>query len=203
MDLGFNIDHREAISVAYEYLHKAEIEFDRENHEVALKMITNSNDILDDIQDEQLKLEYELLECQCTQKLEMVDEAIRRFNQIASLYPKDPRALLCLAELSLNNEDYIKNKNTLAEAEKIDANHWLLKLEHLVRKSHLQESIDINEINEKDFPDDQRIKSNFYRLYAHFLEEAENKVNAEIFIEKALRLNSDRFSNYVATIRFN
>ena len=46
LNLRFNIDSREAISNAYKYLEKVEIELDRENANFALKILENSKDII-------------------------------------------------------------------------------------------------------------------------------------------------------------
>ena len=198
LDLGFNIDSTKAISNAYEYLKNVEVELDRENRKYALKTLENIKDIIFDLGDGQLNLKYELLECRCLQKLEKIEEARDKYENISKRFPNDPRAFLYLAEIYLHNEDYKKNKELLDKAEEVDPNHWLLRLETLVRKSHLGEEINTTNIDEKDFPGEFRIKANFYRLYARFLEDSGNKTMADSFIEKAIHLNPDRYSNYIA-----
>jgi len=200
LSLGFDIDSTKAVSNAYEYLKNVEVELDRENGKFALKILENIKDIISNLEDDQLKLEYELLECRCLQKLENIKEVRGKYENIAKRFPKDPHAFLYLAEIYLQNENYKKNKELLGKAEEIDANHWLLKLEILVRKSHLGEKIEIKNIDEKDFPSDFRIKANFYRLYAQFIENSGNKPMADSFIEKAIHLNPDRFSNYITKL---
>lgn len=200
LSLGFDIDLMKAISIAYEYLQKVEIELDRENAELALKILENSKNIISNLHDEKLSLEYELLECRCLQRLEKVEEAKAKYENISTMYPDDPRAFLYLAEIYLNDKNFDKNKELIEKAEKIDNDYWLLKLEKLVRKNHLREKINIANIDEQEFPNESRIKSNFYRLYAFPLEESGNKLKADSFIEKAIHLNPDRFSNYVAKL---
>jgi len=146
-------------------------------------------------------LKYELLECKCLQKLEKIKGARDKYENISKRFPDDPHAFLYLAEIYLNNENFTKNKELLDKVEEIDANHWLLKLEKLVRKIHLREKIDIRNINEKDFSNESfRTKAAFYRLYALFLEDSGNKPMADSFIEKAIHLNPDRYSNYIAKL---
>ncbi len=200
LSLGFDIDSTKAISNAYEYLKNVEVELDRENGKFALKTLENIKDIIFKLADNKLELKYELLECSCLQKLEKIKEARDKYENISKRFPDDPHAFLYLAEIYLNNENYDKNKELLEKAEKIDANHWLLKLEKLVRKNHLGEEIDTTNINEEDFPDESRIKANFYRLYARFFEDSGNKPMADNFIEKAIHLNPDRYSNYIAKL---
>lgn len=200
LSLGFDIDLTKAVSNAYEYLKHVEVEIDRENGKFALKTLENIKDIISDLGDDQLNLKYELLECRCLQKLENIKEARDKYEDIAKRFPNDPHAFLYLAEIYLNNEDFKKNKELLEKAEKIDANHWLLKLEKLIRKSHLGEEIDTTNINEEGFPDESRIKANFYRLYARFFENSGNKPMADSYIEKAIHLNPDRYSNYIAKL---
>jgi len=200
LNLNFDIDQRQSISNAYKHLESVKTELDRENVKLALKILGNNKDIIFSLKDERLELEYELLECRCLQKLEKVDEAKTKYENISKRYPDDPRAFLYLAEIYLNDKDFDKNKELLEKAEKIDSDYWLLKLEKLVRKNHLGEKIDIANINEQAFPDKLRIKSNFYRLYALFLEGSENRPKADSFIEKAIHLNPDRFSSYIVKL---
>jgi len=200
LNLGFDIDLREAISNTYKYLEKVEIELDRENARFALKILENSKDIISKLEDEKLFLEYEILECKCFKKLEKIDEAKEKYENISIRFPRDPRAFLNLAEIYLNDKDFDKNKELLEKAKEIDNNHWLLKLEELVRKNHLGEKIDAVNINEKIFPDDPKVKANFYRLHALFLEESGDNTKADSFVEKAIYLNPNRFRNHTAKL---
>lgn len=200
LSLDFNIDSTKAVSNAYEYLKNVEVELDRENGKLALKTLENIKDIIFKLADDQLELKYELLECRCLQKLEKIEEAKDKYENITKRFPNDPHAFLYLAEIYLQNEDFKKNKELLEKAEEIDANHWLLKLEKLIRKDHLGEEIDTKNINEEDFPNESRIKANFYRIYARFFEDSGNKPMADSFIEKAIHLNPDRYSNYIAKL---
>lgn len=200
LSLGFNIDHRQAISNAYKYLQNVETELDRENAKSALKILENSKNIISELHDESLSLEYEILECRCLQKIEKSDKAKENYENISIRFPNDPRSFLRLAEIHLNDEDIVKNKELLEKAKGIDNNYWLLKLEELVRKLHLKEKIDVANINEKTFTDNPKAKANFYRLYAVFFEYSGDQTSADSFIEKAIRLNPDRFSNYIAKL---
>ncbi|HUS50432.1 MAG TPA: hypothetical protein VMZ91_09725, partial [Candidatus Paceibacterota bacterium] len=197
LTLGFDVDSTKAVSNAYEYLKNVEVELDRENGKFALKTLENIKSIIFKLADDQLELMYELLECRCMQNLEKIKEARDKYEGITKKFPDDPHAFLYLAGIYLNNEDFKKNKEFLEKAEKIDANHWLLKLEKLVRKNHLREEIDTTNVNEKNFPSESRIKANFYRLYARFFEDSGNKKMADSFIEKAIRFNPDRYRNYI------
>lgn len=200
LNLGFNIDARQAIINAYKYIEKAEIELDRGNAIVALKILENCEDIISEFNDDALSLEYEILECQCIQKLEKITEVKEKYENISKRFPRDPRAFLYLAEIFLNERDSEKNKNFLEKAKNIDENHWLLKLENLIRKNHLGEKIDLQNVDEFSFPDNPRVKSSFYRLYSFFYETSGDKTNADSFIEKAIHINSDRLSNYIVRL---
>jgi len=197
LNLGFDIDSTKAVSIAHEFLKNIEVDLDRENGKIALRNLKNIKDIILKFADDQLELQYELLECRCLQNLEKIKVATGKYENISKRFPNDPRAFLYLAEIYLHNEDYKKNKELLDKAEEIDANHWLLKLEKLVRKDHLGEEIDTTNINEEDFPGESRIKANFYRVYAKSIEDSGNKAMADSFVEKAIHLNPDRFSNYI------
>ena len=200
LNLGFDIDGRQAILNASEYLENVTIELDRENIIYAQKILESIKNIISNLNDENLCLEYEILECRCLQKLEKIDEAKEKYRNLTKRFPKDSRAFLCLAEIYLNDRDFDKNLELLKKAEKIDSDFWLFQLEQLVRKNHLGEKIDLENIDENKFPSDQKLKSNFYRLYAFFFEDEKNRVNADSFIEKAIHANPDRFTNYLAKL---
>ncbi|MFZ5818322.1 MAG: tetratricopeptide repeat protein, partial [Chloroflexota bacterium] len=196
-DENGNTDYRKSISNAYKYLDAIKTEIDRENALFAIRSSENVRDIILGLRDEDLSLEYEILECRCLQKIEKIDEAREKYRDIATRYPCDPRPLLYLAEICLSENDLDGNKAFLVKAEAIDGNSWLLKLQQILRKQHLGEKIDIQSIDEKTFPDDPKIKSNFYRLYGWLLENSGDQVNADSYIARAIHLNPDRFSAYL------
>jgi len=63
LSLGFNIDQRQALSHAYDFLNYIKIELDRENAIFAQKLIDNIRDIISALAEDNLSLEFELLEC--------------------------------------------------------------------------------------------------------------------------------------------
>ena len=60
--------------------------------------------------DEELTLEYEIIEARALQKAENVTEAREKYGQIFKRYPNDPRATLYLAEIYIHNKDFEKNE---------------------------------------------------------------------------------------------
>jgi len=197
LGLGFNIDLRQAVDNAYSYLEHVKNELDRENANFAQNILENIKDVISELKDENLSLEYEILECRCLQKFEKIDEAKEKYRNVSKRFPKDSRPLLYLAEIYLNDKDFDGNRELLEKAENIDPDYWLLKLEQLVRKLHLGEKIDIENIDENTFPDDPKIKASFYRLYALFFQKSGDETNADRFIEKAIHLSPDRLNNYL------
>ena len=133
-----------------------------------------------------LLLEYKILECRCLQKLERIDEAIDRYKNVAKMFPGDPRALLILSEIYLTQYDFDKNKELLEKAREIDNDFWLINLIELVRKSYLDEEIDVSNIDESTCPDSPGKKSSFYRVFSSILEKSGDQTRAESFIEKAI-----------------
>ena len=138
LNLGFNIDSRQAISNANESLELIELAIDRENAFHASTILAQVENIIHSLQDEQLGFKYELIRGRCLQKLERISEAKECFESLAKKYLDDPTAKLYLAELFLFDKDYDKNKLILEET---DSTHWLNKLEVLVRKSNLNEDM--------------------------------------------------------------
>ncbi|MBS4069269.1 MAG: hypothetical protein KGZ62_11780, partial [Sulfurimonas sp.] len=197
LGLGFNIDQRQAVSNVLIHLENIKTEFDRENIVLVQKLLENIKDVIFALGDENISPEYEILEAKCLQKFEKIDEARKQYENISTRYPRDPRPLLYLAEICLSENDLDGNKGFLEKAEAIDGNFWLLKLQQILRKQHLGEKVDIKSIDEKSFPDDPKIKANFYRLYGWLLENSGDHVNADSYIAKAIHLNPDRFNAYL------
>lgn len=97
----------------------------------------------------------------------------------------------------MSNNDLDGNSKFLEKAETIDNDFWLLKLQQILRKQNLGEKVSISNIDKKAFPDDPKIKANFYRLYGWLLENSGDQTNTDSFIAKAIHLNPDRFSAYL------
>jgi tetratricopeptide (TPR) repeat protein len=200
LSLGFDVDQRQAVANAYTYLDIVKTELDRENTNSAQRVLVPVKNIISELDDENLSIEYEILECRCLTKLEDVDKAREMYANLSKRYPRDSRPLLYLAEIYLNDKDWDTNRDLLEKAEKIDSDFWLLKLEHLVRKLSLGEKIDTKNVDEEGFTDNPKIKASFYRLYALIFEDSGDQTNADRFIENAIHLVSDRFSNYLDKI---
>ena len=198
--LGFDIDSTNALRIAREYLEKLEIDLDRESIKFVLKALGNLKDIVCSLRDEDLDLDYEILEARALSKLEKTKEAKEKYESLCKRYPGEPRSFLYLAEIHLNNEDFEENERLLKQAEGIDSGHWLLRLEKLGREYRLDNQIDVAKIDERNFPKDPRVKSNFYRLYSLFLEQSGDQIRADSFIERAIHFNPDRINNYHAKL---
>jgi hypothetical protein len=200
LSLGFDIDHRQAISIAYTYLEGVRTELDRGISKSAQIILGKSKDIILALNDEKLSLEYEILECLCLQRLEKINEAKGIYKSISKRFPKDPRSFLYLAEIYLKDRNFSKNKELLEKAESIDNNFWLLKWAKLLRELHLGEKIDPKNIDEKEFLNDSKVKSIFYCLFAVIYKSLGDQANADSFIEKAIHLNPDSLRNHMVKL---
>lgn len=200
LSLGFDVDSRNVLRIAHEFLEKLEVELDRENAKFVLKVLENIKRIIVNQNDENLILDYGIMEARALQKAERVKEAREKFHSIFESYHDDPRAPLHLAHIYLNNDDFGKNEELLKEAEQIDSTHWLLQLEEIAREIRLGNQFDVSKIDEDLFPSNPRIKSNYYRLYSSLIEKSGYQVKAKSYLERAISLNPDRFSNYDAKL---
>lgn len=196
LSLGFDVDSRNAIKSARAYLEKLDTELDKESVGFVLRALGNIKDIIVGQNDDVLFLDFEILEAKALQKNEDVDGARERFEGVAKRHPSDPRPILYLAEIYLNNKDYEKNGELLQQAELINASFWLLRLEKLIREIRIGTKIDPLSIDEKVFPDEPRARSNFYRVYSAVLYRAGDAVRAESFVERAIQLNPKRLATY-------
>lgn len=200
LELGFNIDQRQAISSAYEYLENVKTEFDRENVIYAKKNLENIKVIIKRLNDDNLFLEYNILECSYLQKTERIIEAKDTYESLTKRFPYDPRAFLYLSEIYLNDKNFGKNFELIQRAEVIDSDFWLLKFEKLLRRYYLEEKIDLDSIDENNFPSDPKVKSKFYCLFALLFEDENEHVKADSFIENAIHTNPAKLSNYIAKL---
>jgi hypothetical protein len=140
------------------------------------------------------------LEARALQKNEKVREAREKLEGIAKRYPNDPRAFLYLAELCINIEDFDRNAQLLAQAEKLAPDFWLLRFQNVLREIRLRTAIDPSTIDESTLPPEPRPRANLYRLYGSLLERADDHTRALAFVERALHLNPDKFLNHDAKI---
>ena len=200
LSLRFDIDSTKALKLAQKYLSELEVELDRDNTAFVIKAIDKIRDIVSSLNNEDLDLEFEIIEARTLQKNEEIQKAREKLEGLAKRYPNDPRPFLYLAEIWLNFNDQKENEAQLIKAEAIEKDHWLLLLEKLIRSYFTDEKIDLSQVDEKKFPDDKKIKANFYRIYAGHYEEAGDSVKADSFIEKAIKLNPDKFSSYDAKL---
>jgi len=123
LSLGFNVDSTNSIRITRDYLGTIENELNKGNAKFVLSLLENIKNIVTSQGDEGLVLEYEIIEAKALQKIEKVKDAREKYKSIAERYLMDPRALLLLAEIYLNNEDFDKNDELLKQAEQIDATH--------------------------------------------------------------------------------
>jgi hypothetical protein len=202
ISLGFDVDSRNALKISREYLQKLELEFDRGNISFASKALEAMRGVIAEQGDESLKLDFEIMEGRILQRLEKVDEAEEKYKSIYKRHPKDTRAPLYLAEIYLNAENYDENERLLNEVKAIDSSYWLYPLEVIIRNYRLGTLVDAQKIDEKSFPDDPRIKADYYRLYSLYFERPGNFKEAEAFIEQAIKLNPEKFSNYEVKLAF-
>lgn len=198
--LGFDIDSTNTLKIAKSYLDKIEMELDRDNSVFALKSLNNIKEIVLGTANEDLALDFEILEARTLQKLENIKDARKKYTNLCKRFPDDPRAFLYLAEIFLSIGDFKRNEELLSEAEAIDSTNRLLALEKLIRDYAMQKTIDLSKIDEENFSEDSKIKANFYRIYSGFYEDSDEHVKADSFIEKAICYNPDKFSNYDAKL---
>lgn len=198
--LGFTIDSTNALRITKESLAKLEVYLDRGDGRFVLESLHNYKEIVEAQSDEGLLVDWEILECRALAQLERIKEAKQGYESICKRYPSVARPFLYLAEIYLNDEDYDKNGELLKEAEAIDKDYWLFRLESLFRDHRLGKKIDVAGIDEKDFPADPKIKSTFYRFYSAALQAAGDSKAATSFIERAISLNPDKLANYISKL---
>jgi tetratricopeptide (TPR) repeat protein len=200
LSLGFDIDSRNTLRICRENLAALEVHLDRGRGLFVLESLQDSQEITARQNDDSISADWEIMQCRALQQLERVEEARQKYESLGKRYQNDPRPLLHLAEIYFAAENYGKANDLLQEAEKIDDNHWLLRLIKLLRDLRLGIEIDVTSIDERSFPTDPEEKSSFYRLYATILLRQGDLIRAESFIERAIHLNPDRLANYIVKL---
>lgn len=203
LDLGFNIDHRQVVSNVYSYLDIVKKELEKENAFYAQKILMNEKYIIGELGDENLSIEFELLEAKCLQKTEEIEKAIKKYEGISKKYPNDPRALINLAVLYLNQKQDGKYRELIDKAQKIDPTYWSLLLEQFLRKVITCENEEIINMDVETFPDDPLLKSNYYRILSIQYQIFSDYDNADKFIMKAINYYPDKFVNYLIKLSFS
>ena len=198
--LGFDIDNRRAIKMAYDYLNYIRDELDRENVVFAKVLIDKTKNVVSTLNDDNLSFEFEILECICFQKNENVDEAKNRLENLSKRYPSDYRSLLCLAGIYLNEKNFSKNEELLKKSETINNASWQLVLGKLARKLICGEEIDKTELENLSIPDGKQIQDNYFRILALIYEVLGELELADSFVEKAIHTNPDKFVNRLAKL---
>lgn len=200
LSLGFDVNQSKAYKLAQSSLELAESELDHESELSAQRILANIEELINEFGDDELALQYEVLNCRCLQKQEEISQAKGKYESLIKRFPEDSRPYLYLAEIFLKEKNYEKNEELLNKAEEIDSNNWLLFLEKLSRKFHLHEPIDIEELNEYDLPSEGKIRADFFRLYGLAFEINGDKVNADKYIENSIHLNPNKFINQIGKL---
>lgn len=196
LSLGFDVDSTKAVRFAYDTLSALEVDLDRGNCKFLLRSLQSLRDTTSELNDENLLLEYEILECRILRAIEKTKEARQKYEDICLRYPKNPRPFLYLAEIHLNDGNCKKNEELLEKAQRIESTHWLLKLERLISEYQSETQIDVASIHEEEFPTDPKIKSKFYQVCSLILEKNGDQERADTFIQRAISLNPDSINNH-------
>lgn len=185
-----------------DYLESIAVDLDRGCLNLALTGLKRIKSTIEAVCDDHILLEFGLLEAKTLRSLNKSSDAKLEYESLVKIYPSDPRPLLYWAELEIDLNGYEKNLELLQKAESIAPDHWLVKIEKLVRDLRLGNVIDTSAIDETTFPISKRERSTFYRLHAVCYEKNKDYGKADQFIEKAIQLNPDRLSNYIIRLSF-
>ena len=200
LSLKFDVDQRNSITIAKNFLELLNLEHDKGYVISARHILLGLKEIIRTLDDDNLSLEFNILECKCKQMLEEIVEAKACYESISKRFPSDSRALLYLAEIYLLEKDYEKNLELLKKAEKIDPSNWLLTIEQLYRKIYLREKIDKESLEAISIPEEPSVKSDYYRLFGLIFETLGDLQNADKYVEKSIHLNPSRLANHLAKL---
>lgn len=200
LDLGFNLDSRDIIDSANNYLEVIRSEIERDSIKNALYLLEQGKDLFSKQIKEDLDIEYGLLVATCLVQDEKVDEALALYETMAKRHPDDPRPLLKQAGIFLTQANSEKNLEYLTKARKIDSEHWMLRLQHLYRSLHINEEVSCEAALTDSSGWSDRIESNFNRICSLLSEQQGKSDAADIYIEKAIECDPNSLNNYVVRL---
>ena len=164
-----------------------------ENFMLARVLLTYLDGIVKELNNNEVFLEYDLLNARLLHKEELVDKSIEQCLSIINRYNNDVRAYLFLAGIYLSISDVENNQKLLSKAEKIDSHYWRYEFENLRRKLHFKESFDYNSFPITNYQNEA--KSHFNVLLSQFAIKANDFESAITFISHAVRYNEQKPMN--------
>ncbi|NQT58844.1 MAG: hypothetical protein HQ557_07680 [Bacteroidetes bacterium] len=200
LGLGITTDRRQAIRDVYNLLEKVEIEFDKNYYKYSLKMLDNLSDIIQQLDDENLLIDFIISKNRCLQKLEKVEDAIRGFQGLIDRFPSNPKAHLYLSEIFLYSNDLKKCNDLLERATDLDNDFWLLKYIELEKRYLNSQDFDVSKFDFVKIQLSPRIKSKFYLIISLISLEAGEVFTAKQCNEEAMELNPNLLANYILKI---
>ena len=110
LSLGFDVESRNILRIARDQLGKLDAELDKESGEFVLRALRNIKDIIAGQNDEDLFLDYEIVEARTLQKNEKVKEAWEKYESILTRYSQYPRAPLSpsVADQSISMQSHLE-----------------------------------------------------------------------------------------------
>jgi len=198
--LGFSLDTRQIIDFINGYLENIEKELEKENTGLANCLLCEIKEKVYELNDDDICIRYEILDSRCLLQVEKVKEAKDKFENLIIRYPNHPESYLRLAGIHLNEKNYDKNFELIQKARNIEADNYLLIIETMIRHLHLEEDMDIEELEKKYLPTKPQTQSDFYRIFALFFDKMNDEKRADSYIERAIHLNPDKHINLYTKI---
>ncbi len=197
IDLGFHIDVRHSIKIVHNLIESVQIDLDRGHVDYVLKGIEKVKSTLKNGVDPELLLELRILEGKAALLNEDAEEAKKIYESIIQCHSSDIRAILYLAEIYFYESDLDKDDELMSLAESIDTEHWLFKIQKLIRDLDDKMEFDPEKIIQGVHSEEKRIQSIFYRIISIFFLKEGKLSRALEFADISISLNPERFDNYV------
>lgn len=198
--LGFDLDSRESIKRLYSILELCENEIKKKNLRTAKTILQSISTSIKEIDEDNLVKVFDYLDAKCLQEFEEYDKAKEKYFDINVRFPNEIHALLSLAEIYLKERNFQKNLDLIKKAELVNSEYWLVHIEKIIRSLHLGEKIEESTLSEKNIPPDKKIKAIYYRIYAIIYETLGQHERADSYIQKAIYLEPDNFTNHLSRL---
>lgn len=199
-ELGFDLSNRNVINDINEILYRAESLLDKNFSFAALNVLEYVKDLIKNVDSDDLILKYRLLYAAGLKNIGNVQACKSEYQKISESYPNDTKAMMKLAEIAINNNEFDVNQHLLERVETSFPNSHHLHMQRILRMINIGE-INWVEINSFEEPIDMRSKASMYNLLSVCWYISSDVQKSNMFIQQALEICPNLTSLHSSKLR--
>lgn len=200
--LNFDIDTRNSQKIITKFFDSILIALEKEDSDLVAELLNYADSFLNINDSEDLRIKYEILKLKLRLLNEEVDYVLEHLPSLKETYINKYELLVFEMELFLKIGNPEKCNDIIQDLYESKIEESKLKYLELVHKYNSNEKVDLENVDELSFPSEERDKSNYYRIYSLFFAENGKFKEAISYINKAIKYNANRLSNYYILCSF-